>query len=63
MMGIEKTTDMAWIDPKDVDRYWHLQPTEANSNHGGTDTSSLTVRRKRIRRAQYTVVGALHWNV
>jgi len=55
----EKTNDMAWIEPKDLDRYWHLQPAEVDGNHGTVGTNPLAVRRQRIRRAQYAAVGSL----
>lgn len=63
MMQIETTMDMAWIESKEIDRYWHLHPSDTNGNDGGTDRTSLSVRQKRIRRAQYAAVGALHGKV
>ncbi len=61
MMQIDKTNDQAGIEPKDVDRYWHLHPMKTEENQGVLATHTQSLRRQRIRRAQYAAVGAVRW--
>ncbi len=58
MMRINQTTDQAWIEPKDVDRYWHLPPLEMKEGHHQT-VPPQTLKVRRIRRAQFAAIGTV----
>lgn len=59
MMQINQTTDQTWIEPAEIDRYWHLDPMKTEENQEALGKSTQLLRRQRIRRAQASAAACI----
>jgi len=57
MLQIENTTDKTLIETTNMDRHWHLHPMMTQDHDRAT--TPQTLRRQRIRHAQYAAVRAV----